>query len=145
MIKLVSCNNPQWANAEKTELYADIEWDVVGRVHRTHLDPRDTAPHVVSVMAGIKAGKYGTIADYVAPPPPTQEELDAAASASVRAERDNKLATEVDPVAGNALRWADLSAAEQAEVAAYRTALLDITEQAGFPETVTWPTKPEVL
>ena len=55
MIKLVSCNNPQWANAEKTELYADIEWDVVGRVHRTHLDPRDPVEHVVSVMADIKA------------------------------------------------------------------------------------------
>lgn len=74
--------------------------------------------------------------------PPTQEELDAQAAAYVRGERDSKLATEVDPLVTNPLRWADLTEAKQAEWTAYRTALLDITDQAGFPHNVTWPTKP---
>ena len=74
--------------------------------------------------------------------PPTQEELDAAAAAQVRAERDSKLVNEVDPLVTNPLRWADLTEAKQAEWTAYRTALLDITDQAGFPHNVTWPTKP---
>ena len=30
-----------------------------------------------------------------------------------------------------------------AEQTAYRQALRDITGQAGFPNTITWPTKPE--
>ena len=30
-----------------------------------------------------------------------------------------------------------------AEQAAYRQALRDITDQSGFPENITWPTKPE--
>ena len=75
--------------------------------------------------------------------PPSQAELDAAAAEAVRAERDAKLASEVDPIVSNPLRWADLSADKQAEWAAYRRALLDITAQAGFPHSVVWPTKPE--
>ena len=60
----------------------------------------------------------------------------------VRSERDNKLQSEVDVIAGNALRWAALSSDKQAEWATYRTALLDVPQQAGFPDTITWPTKP---
>ena len=75
--------------------------------------------------------------------PPTQAELDAAAAKAVRAERDHKLASEVDPIVSNPLRWADLIAEKQAEWATYRRALLDITAQAGFPHSVVWPIKPE--
>ena len=75
--------------------------------------------------------------------PPTQEELDAAAAADVRVQRDHLLATQVDPVVSNPLRWADLTAEKQAEWATYRRALLDLTAQSGFPHSVAWPTKPE--
>lgn len=75
--------------------------------------------------------------------PPTQAELDAAAAVNVRVRRDSLLATEVDPVVTNPLRWADLTAEKQAEWASYRRALLDITSQAGFPHNVAWPVKPE--
>ena len=64
-------------------------------------------------------------------------------SADARAMRDNKLRTEVDPIVSNPLRWADLGAAQQTAWAAYRRALLDVPQQAGFPFDVAWPTKPE--
>jgi hypothetical protein len=72
-----------------------------------------------------------------------QEELDATAAEAAREERDYRLASEVDPIVSNPLRWADLTAEKQAEWAAYRRALLDITAQSGFPSSVVWPTKPE--
>ena len=75
--------------------------------------------------------------------PPTQEELDAAAARSVRTERDYRLASEIDPLVSNPLRWAGLTAEKQAEWASYRLVLLDITAQAGFPHGVSWPSKPE--
>jgi hypothetical protein len=59
----------------------------------------------------------------------------------VRAKRAEKL-QEVDQIAGNALRWAELTAEQQAAWSQYRTDLLNITDQAGFPHNVTWPTKP---
>ena len=75
--------------------------------------------------------------------PPTQQWLDNDAAAKVRSQRDYNLARHVDPVATNTLRWNSLSAEKQAEWAAYHTALLDITDQSGFPHNVVWPTKPE--
>ena len=66
--------------------------------------------------------------------PPTSDE--------VRSIRNNKLRSEVDVIASNALRWADLTSDEQTAWATYRTALLNVPQQAGFPD-VTWPTKPE--
>lgn len=75
--------------------------------------------------------------------PPTQAELDSQAADAVRAQRDSLLVTEVDPIVSNPLRWADLTAEQQQVLADYRRALLDITLQAGFPHSVTWPTKPE--
>jgi hypothetical protein len=81
--------------------------------------------------------------DYAAYVPPTQEELDAALAASIRGQRNNLLATEVDPLVTNPLRWAELTEAQQAAWTQYRRDLLDITAQAGFPNEVVWPTKPE--
>lgn len=60
----------------------------------------------------------------------------------LRAIRDRLLLEEVDPIVSNPLRWADLTTEQQNAWAAYRRALLDITDQAGFPHSVTWPTKP---
>ncbi len=101
------------------------------------LDPADADSTIdnEAVMALI-----GT--DFVAYVAPTQEELDAALASEVRADRDGRL-TEVDAIAGNALRWAALDAETQAAWATYRQALLDVPQQSGFPNDITWPTEPE--
>ena len=88
----------------------------------------------------IKALLGSSITPYV---PPTQEELDQEAAEGVRNERNFILSTEVDPIVSNPLRWADMTTAEQNAWSKYRTDLLNITDQAGFPHNVTWPTKPE--
>lgn len=80
--------------------------------------------------------------DFEAYVPPTQEELDAEAAADVRSRRDMHLVTEVDPLVTNPLRWADMTTEQQNAWTQYRTDLLNITDQAGFPHNVTWPTKP---
>ena len=118
-------------------LYMDVEIN-----HPQHgwipytIDPADTDTTIdnSAVMALI-----GT--DFAAYVAPTQEELDAALAAEVRSNRNRRLA-EVDAVAGNALRWAALDADTQAAWATYRQALLDVPQQAGFPNTVTWPAEP---
>ena len=75
---------------------------------------------------------------------PTQAELDAEAAAQVRGERDSILAQVVDPLVSNPLRWGDLTTEKQAEWTQYRTDLLDVPQQAGFPHDVTWPTSPSL-
>lgn len=75
--------------------------------------------------------------------PPTQEEIDAEKSTEVRKERDFLLSENVDPIVSNPLRWADMSENDQNAWAQYRIDLLNITDQAGFPHSITWPTLPE--
>jgi|TARA_B110000858_G_C17732937_1_gene441056 hypothetical protein len=60
----------------------------------------------------------------------------------IREQRNEKLLQEVDPLVTNPLRWAELTEDKQAEWTQYRTDLLNIPEQSGFPNTITWPTKP---
>lgn len=75
--------------------------------------------------------------------PPTQEELDTLASINVRNERNRLLKWEVDPIVSNPLRWADMTSEKQSEWSQYRTDLLNVPQQSGFPNTISWPTKPE--
>lgn len=60
----------------------------------------------------------------------------------VRLQRNHLLVSEVDPVVTNPLRWAELSSAVQQQWTDYRTALLNVPQQSGFPNEVVWPTKP---
>jgi hypothetical protein len=101
------------------------------------LDPADTDTTINNdeVMALI-----GT--DFAAYVAPNQVELDAALALDIRSGRDARL-TEVDAIAGNALRWAELTSSVQAEWSNYRQELLDVPQQDSFPNNITWPIKPE--
>ena len=73
---------------------------------------------------------------------PVQEAPEVIAASGIRYERDMKLVNEVDPIAGNTLRWNALTAGQQQAWADYRQALLDVPQQDGFPNNVVWPDKP---
>ena len=104
------------------------------------LNPADTDMTVNNGDLLEAMAKKGDVSAYI---PPTQDELDAAASVAIRSERNRKLASDVDPIAGNALRWAALTAEQQQAWADYRQALLDVPSQDGFPHNVSWPVKPQ--
>mgnify|MGYP000892850215 CR=1 FL=1 len=135
-IKITEVRNAASKNAANTIIDVEINHPQYGWIPYLLTDyDTDTTIDNDAVMALI-----GT--NFTAYVPPTQAELDAATAASVRADRDARL-TEVDAIAGNALRWADLTSAKQAEWSTYRQALLDVPQQAGFPNSITWPTKPQ--
>jgi len=123
-------NDSGWIDCE-------IEHETFGWIPYT-LDPADTDMTINNddLLASMSAA--GDVEVYV---PPTQVELDATLSKKLRMERDGMLA-EVDAIAGNALRWATLSAEQQEAWAIYRQALLDVPQQSGFPNDVVWPVKP---
>ena len=75
----------------------------------------------------------------------TEEEiaaLEANLPSAIRSDRDLRLQMDVDPIVSNVLRWNDFTDAERAAWTQYRTDLLNVPQQAGFPNSVTWPTKP---
>ena len=134
-IEAIAYRNAKYISGGRID--CEIEHPDYGWIPYT-LDPADTDMTINNddLLAAMEAA--GDVAAYV---PPTQAELDATLSEQLRGERDGLLA-EVDAIAGNALRWATLSAEQQAPWAEYRQALLDVPQQAGFPNTITWPIKP---
>jgi len=135
-VTITEVRNAQSLNAENTMFDVEINHPEYDWIPYT-LNPDDTDMTVDnSVLLELIGSDY---AAYVAP---TQEELDAELAAGLREERDQKLVMEVDPIVTNPLRWAELTDTKQAEWTQYRTDLLNLPAQAGFPNTVTWPTKP---
>lgn len=116
----------------------EIDHPVYGWIPFT-CDPTDTGAQfdVVALHAQMDADPQ--TAAYV---PPTQAELDAYAAAVIRSQRNHILATVVDPLVSNPLRWGDLTAEKQQAWANYRRALLDVPEQLGFPQNAIWPVAP---
>lgn len=62
-------------------------------------------------------------------------------AARIRQQRDQILKHIVDSM--SPMRWNALTDQQRTDWTAYRQALLDITEQETFPNSVTWPVKPE--
>ncbi len=136
IITITEVRNAQSLNTNNTAFDVEINHPEFGWIPY-HLSPDDTDTTVDnSVLLGLIGSDY---AAYVAP---TQAELDAELSASLRGQRDQKLVEEVDPLVTNPLRWGELTDAKQAEWTQYRTDLLNLPDQSNFPNSVTWPTKP---
>lgn len=130
-----------YRNAKRTaqgHVDCEIEHETFGWIPFT-CDPSDTGAgfDVAALFAAMDADP--STAPYV---PPSEAEVLAAASAEARSLRASLLARHVDAFVMNALRWADLTAGQQGEITDYRRALLDITDQPGFPTNIAWPEVP---
>jgi hypothetical protein len=123
----------QWANAEHTAINCMVNFDDL----REELVPftavaQGDYPHSHEIFARCVAGDFGTIAEYIPPPQPTTEQL----AAIIRSQRDNLL------LQSDWTQLPDVPQATRDAWASYRQALRDVTAQAGFPQTITWPTAP---
>jgi hypothetical protein len=70
----------------------------------------------------------------------TEAEKREETGAAVKAKRDRMLLETVDRV--NGLWWEAMPEEEKTRWREYRQALLDISEQEGYPDTVVWPEVP---
>ena len=152
-MKFSTVKNPKWADFEQTMIDCEVNFDdlVEEFVPFTAVPEHDPHQHTHDIFARCVAGEFGAVAPYTPPADITGEQ----ALVIVRADRDNRLATEVDPIVSNPLRWNDLTTEQQNAWATYRRALLDITTTYHNPSYVwneaekryvltncTFPTKP---
>jgi len=133
-IEITEVRNAQSMNAENTQFELEINHPEYGWIPYS-LTPWDTD---MTVDNTVLLSLIGT--DFA---PFSQADHDARTAEIVRFQRDSTLKYEVDPIVTNPLRWAELTAEKQNEWATYRTDLLNVPQQEGFPNTITWPTKPE--
>ena len=133
-IEITEYRNAKAIDLNATRFNVEINHPNFGWIPYT-LDPSDTDETVDNDALLTLIGD-----DYEAA---TQAEIDATAANWARIQRDMLLESEVDPIVSNPLRWADMTTEQQNAWSQYRTDLLNITDQEGFPHNVTWPTKPE--
>ena len=130
--------NCKWGNAEHTIILCEVDFDHLDEIYVPFsATANDKYQHTKEIFAKAIAGDFGIVAEYEPPAPPTTELL-----AFQARDQRNDLLLEVDSIVGNPLRWASFSETEQQAWADYRQALLDVPQQAGFPNTINWPTKP---
>ena len=132
-IPITNVRNAVSMNAENTSFNVEIEHPEYGWIPYT-LNPYDTDNTIDNTALRALIGNNYRIR--------TQEEIDTEASLLVRMQRDDRLANEVDPIVTNPLRWGGMTTEQQNAWAQYRTGLLNITDQSGFPHNVVWPTPP---
>ena len=135
-IEITNVRNARSLNLSNTCMDVEIEHPTYGWIPYTITDTDTDGTINNDTLINLIGSNFEA---YV---PPTQEELYAEAAAAVRGQRDTLLVTEVDPLVTNPLRWADMTTEQQNAWSQYRTDLLNITDQDGFPHNVTWPTKP---
>lgn len=114
----------------------EINHPVYGWIPYT-LDPNDRDMTIDNAALLREIGE--NFEAYIPPPPPTAEEIFSQKAREVRAERNLRLREEVDPLVSNPLRWAGFTQEQQDKIAAHRRALLDVPDQAGFPDSIEWP------
>ena len=138
MIKITEVRNAKYTNTDGW-IDCEIRHEEIegGSWTPFHINPKEDHPFID--IATLVSSAVAT--NPTAYTPPTQEELDAETAKQVRILRDQKLFSEVDPIVTNPLRWDSMSSDQQDKVKNYRTSLLDITKQSGFPNSITWPTK----
>ena len=135
-ITITQVRNAQSLNEDNTRMDVEINHPDYGWIPYT-LDPSDTDMTIDNNAVMSLIGTNFTA--YIAP---TQAEINAETASQVRYDRDYALLTEVDPLVSNPLRWADIPSSKQTEWAQYRTDLLNVPQQSGFPNTISWPEKP---
>ena len=134
MVAITEIRNARSMNAENTHFDVEINHPDYGWIPYA-LTPWDTDNTINNTELLALIGS-----DYVAF---SQSDEDARQAYFSRYQRDQRLESEVDPIVTNPLRWAELTTAKQNEWTQYRTDLLNVPQQAGFPSTINWPTQPE--
>jgi hypothetical protein len=134
MVAITEIRNARSMNAENTHFDLEINHPDYGWIPYA-LTPWDTDNTINNTELLALIGS-----DYAAF---SQADEDARQADFSRYQRNQLLENEVDPIVTNPLRWADLTAEKQNEWTQYRTDLLNVPQQAGFPNTINWPTKPE--
>ena len=135
-ITITQVRNAKSLQANNARMDVEINHPDYGWTPYTvHPDDTDTTINNDAILALIST-------DFDAYVAPTAAEIATALAVTERSKRDDLLRTVVDPIAGNALRWAALTSEQRTAWATYRTALLDVPAQAGFPSSITWPTAP---
>jgi len=132
----IPAHSPRYADFDHTSIDLIIDHPDLGTIPFT-ASGDDSEPLGQSLYSRAMSGEFGPIAPYNGP------NQQAIQQSQARSQRNQRLA-QLDALTGNPLRWAEFDDGQKATLAAYRQALLDVPQQAGFPAEIDWPVLPDI-
>jgi hypothetical protein len=141
MLKFSKASQPSWVDATQTGISLRVTFDGLGELPFT-ATPDDGEAHGREIFQRAVAGEFGEIAPHT---PPSSEQLLAEASAQ-KSRLLQQAAERIAPLADSA----ELGVATADELQRlydwkmYRVELNRVEQQPGYPETLMWPTPPEL-
>lgn len=136
-MKIKNVQNLVWNDVNKTSFDCIIELYGIESAIPFTATSNDTSSHGKEIYNKGLNGDFGIIAEYIEPIMTIEDYATQA-----RQKRDFLL-KEMDVIVSNPLRWESFTPEKQTEYSAYRQALLDVPQQVDFPNSISWPIKPE--
>ena len=132
--------NYKYVSSNGLHIGCQVTFDTLGSVYFV-ASANDTEAHGREIYQRANSGEFGSVAEYILPSNELtiQQQQDQA-----RLKRNQQL-LQIDAIVSNPLRWADLSSQVRDDIATYRTALLNVPQQSGFPVNIEWPEVPTII
>jgi hypothetical protein len=132
--------NCKYVSSNGLHIGCRVTFDTLGSVYFV-ASANDTEAHGREIYQRANSGEFGAVVEYVQP----NNELTLQQKEDQARLKRNQQLLQIDAIVSNPLRWADLSSQVRDEIATYRTALLNVPQQSGFPLDIEWPEVPTII
>lgn len=133
-------SNCRYVSADKLYIGCTVDFEKLGSVYFV-ASATDSEEHGREIYQKARRGDFGPVVDYVS----LEVDLTIEQRKDQERAKRNQLLLQLDSLVSNPLRWNSLSEIEQNELADYRLALLEVPQQAEFPENIQWPEPPALI
>lgn len=132
--------NCKYVSSDGLHIGCQVTFDKLGSVYFV-ASANDTEAHGREIYQRANSGEFGAVVEYVQP----NNELTLQQKENQARLKRNQQLLQIDAIVSNPLRWADLSSQVRDDIATYRTALLNVPQQSGFPLDIEWPEVPTII
>ena len=139
-MKYSNVTNCKYVSSDGLHIGCQVTFDTLGSVYFV-ASANDSEAHGREIYQKANAGDFGVVAEYI----PASNELTLQQKEDQARLKRNQQLLQIDAVVSNPLRWAEIDSQERDNISAYRTALLNVPQQAEFPTSIIWPEVPDTI
>lgn len=129
--------NCKYVTEDGLHIGCQVTFENLGQVYFV-ASSKDSEAHGREIYQRAKNGEFGSIDSYV----PIKSELTLDQRQEQERNNRNVLLAQLDSLISNPLRWAALTDQEKGDISNYRSELLNVPQQPGFPDNISWPNTP---
>jgi hypothetical protein len=135
-----SVTNCKYVTENQSMIGCQVTFEKLGSVYFV-ASSTDSEAHGREIYNRARSGEFGEIASFV----PVRESLTHDQKINQERNKRDTLLLQLDSIISNPLRWQEFGEQDRNEISSYRSSLLNIPQQLGFPNDITWPAVPESI